>query len=45
MDKNQVHPDSSLVNKTDEEWKKILPADVFYVAQTKRNGKTLYEQV
>jgi peptide-methionine (R)-S-oxide reductase len=35
MDKNPVHPDSSLVNKTDEEWKKILPADVFYVARQK----------
>ncbi len=35
MDKNQVQPDSSLVNKTDEEWQKILPADVFYVARQK----------
>jgi peptide-methionine (R)-S-oxide reductase len=35
MDKNQVHPDSSVVNKTDEEWQKILPADVFYVARQK----------
>jgi peptide-methionine (R)-S-oxide reductase len=35
MDKNPVHPDSSLVNKTDEEWKKILPADVYYVARQK----------
>jgi peptide-methionine (R)-S-oxide reductase len=35
MDKNQVMPDSSLVNRTDEEWQKILPADVFYVARQK----------
>ena len=35
MDKNPVHPDSSVVNKTDEEWKKILPADVYYVARQK----------
>ena len=35
MEKNQVHPDSSMVNKTEEEWKKILPADVFYVARQK----------
>jgi peptide-methionine (R)-S-oxide reductase len=35
MDKNQVHPDSSLVNRTDEEWQKILPADVYYVARQK----------
>jgi peptide-methionine (R)-S-oxide reductase len=35
MDKNQVHPDSSVVNRTDEEWQKILPADVFYVARQK----------
>jgi len=33
MDKNQVHPDTSVVNKTNEEWQKILPADVFYVAR------------
>jgi peptide-methionine (R)-S-oxide reductase len=35
MDKNQVHPDSALVNKTDAEWQKILPADVYYVARQK----------
>jgi len=35
MDKNQVHPDTSVVNKTNEEWQKILPADVFYVARQK----------
>jgi peptide-methionine (R)-S-oxide reductase len=35
MDKNQVHPDSSVVNRTNEEWQKILPADVFYVARQK----------
>lgn len=35
MDKNQVLPDSSVVNKTNEEWQKILPADVFYVARQK----------
>jgi len=35
MDKNPVHPDTSQVIKTDEEWKKILPADVYYVARQK----------
>lgn len=35
MDKNQVQPDSSLVNRTDEEWQKLLPADVYYVARQK----------
>lgn len=35
MDKNQVRPDSSVVNRTNEEWQKILPADVFYVARQK----------
>ncbi len=35
MDKNQVHADSSVVNRTDEEWQKILPADVYYVARQK----------
>ena len=34
MENTQSHPDS-LVNKTDEEWKKILPADVYYVARQK----------
>jgi peptide-methionine (R)-S-oxide reductase len=35
MDKNQVPLDSSVVNRTNEEWQKILPADVFYVARQK----------
>jgi peptide-methionine (R)-S-oxide reductase len=35
MDNNSVKPDSSMVTKTEEEWKKILPADVFYVARQK----------
>jgi peptide-methionine (R)-S-oxide reductase len=35
MDKNQVNSDTSSVNKSEEEWKKILPADVFYVARQK----------
>ena len=35
MDNTASHPDSSLVNRTDEEWKKILPADVYYVARQK----------
>jgi peptide-methionine (R)-S-oxide reductase len=35
MDKNQVHPDSSVINRTDAEWQKILPADVYYVARQK----------
>src|SRR5579863_6230799 len=35
MDKMPVHSDSSFVNRTNEEWQKILPADVFYVARQK----------
>ena len=35
MDKTQGHPDSSLVNRTNEEWQKILPADLYYVARQK----------
>src|SRR5215475_8102350 len=35
MDKNQQNQDSSVVNKTNEEWRKILPADVYYVAREK----------
>jgi peptide-methionine (R)-S-oxide reductase len=35
MDKNQTNPDTSLVNRTDEEWQKLLPADVYYVARQK----------
>jgi peptide-methionine (R)-S-oxide reductase len=35
MNKNQVPSDSSVVNRTNEEWQKILPADVFYVARQK----------
>ena len=35
MDKTPVHADSSFVNKTDDEWKKLLPADVYYVARQK----------
>jgi peptide-methionine (R)-S-oxide reductase len=27
--------DSSLINRTDEEWKKLLPADLYYVARQK----------
>jgi peptide-methionine (R)-S-oxide reductase len=35
MDKTPVQPDSSFVNKTDDEWKKLLPSDVYYVARQK----------
>lgn len=35
MDKTQGTHDSSLLNKTNEEWQKILPADVYYVAREK----------
>ncbi len=35
MDKTPVHSDSSFVNKTDDEWKKLLPTDVYYVAREK----------
>ncbi len=35
MDKSTAHADSSAVNRTDDEWKKLLPADVYYVARQK----------
>jgi peptide-methionine (R)-S-oxide reductase len=35
MDKNVTPADSSFVNKTDAEWQKILPADVYNVARQK----------
>lgn len=35
MDKTQGQPDSALVNRTNEEWQKILPADLYYVAREK----------
>lgn len=40
MDANKKNPvysttDSSKVSMTDEEWKKLLPADVFYIARQK----------
>jgi peptide-methionine (R)-S-oxide reductase len=35
MDKTQGNPDTSVVNKTNEEWQKILPSDVYYVAREK----------
>jgi peptide-methionine (R)-S-oxide reductase len=35
MEKNSTHEDSSLVNRTDAEWQKILPTDVYYVARQK----------
>jgi peptide-methionine (R)-S-oxide reductase len=35
MDKNQGNQDSAVVNRTNEEWQKILPADVYYVAREK----------
>ena len=35
MDKTQVPADSSFINKTDDEWKKLLPSDVYYVARQK----------
>ena len=38
--------DSSTVNMSDEEWKKILPADVFYIARqkgTERPGTSPFE--
>jgi peptide-methionine (R)-S-oxide reductase len=45
MEKNQVQTDTS-VNKTDEEWQKLLPADVYYVARqkgTERAGTSKFE--
>ena len=35
MDKTQGSQDSTLINRTNEEWQKILPADVYYVAREK----------
>ncbi len=35
MDNSQAHPDSSLANKSDAEYKKLLPADVYFVARQK----------
>ena len=35
MDKTLAQPDSSLINRTDEEWQKILPADVYNIARQK----------
>lgn len=35
MDKTQGNPDSALVNRTNEEWQKILPSDLYYVARQK----------
>lgn len=40
------HTDTSKVNLTDEEWKKILPPDVYYIARmkgTERPGSSPYE--
>lgn len=33
--KTNVHSDTPVVNRTDAEWQKILPADVYYVARQK----------
>src|SRR5580692_4251347 len=33
--KTNVHSDTPAVNRSDAEWQKILPADVFYVARQK----------
>jgi len=35
MDKTQGNPDSALINRTNEEWQKILPSDLYYVARQK----------
>ncbi len=35
MDASKISSDTSGVNRTDAEWKKILPADVYYVARQK----------
>jgi len=35
MDNAKSRPDSSLVNRTNEEWQKLLPADLYYVARQK----------
>lgn len=35
MDKNPADSPSSFVNKTDEEWRKILPANLYNVARQK----------
>jgi len=46
--KNPVYStsDSAKINMTEEEWKKILPQDVFYIARmkgTERPGTSIYE--
>jgi peptide-methionine (R)-S-oxide reductase len=46
MDNKNSQPDTAFVNKTDEEWKKLLPADVYYVARqkgTERPGTSPFE--
>lgn len=35
MDNKKDQADSTFVNRSDEEWKKLLPADVYYVARQK----------
>jgi peptide-methionine (R)-S-oxide reductase len=35
MDNTTGKTDSAVVNRTDEEWQKLLPADVYYVARQK----------
>ncbi len=40
MDNTKGNTDSSFVNKSDEEWKKLLPADVYYVARQKGTERT-----
>jgi peptide-methionine (R)-S-oxide reductase len=39
MDKTEGNPDTALVNRTNEEWQKILPADLYYVARQKGTEK------
>ena len=46
MDNKNSQPDTAFVNKTDEEWKKLLPSDVYYVARqkgTERPGTSPFE--
>jgi peptide-methionine (R)-S-oxide reductase len=44
MDASNTSPDSSAVNRTDAEWKKILPPEVYYVARQKGTERPFSSQ-
>ena len=43
MDVSKTNTDTAGVNRTDAEWKKILPADVYYVARQKGTERPYYQ--